>query len=277
MRTERTDRPGARASTPAGPPLDGHRAASRRRRRAFTLAELLVVIGIIALSLSVVLPTVRGLFYAGADTQAIAMASAMLGSARGLAIETRNYALLHVQPEKGEVNDDDLGERMWMMVMKYDLASGLFAQYEGFPPQQVPGEMGYGQVGGALDPSSGGVTSEFVSGDNYSAELSDDEKLKDFCTFNVVFSSDGSVITQVDGGDPQFDSAAPVFTASATYKKQQIWKFSEDLVNEGGVRVMTVFNYRNVRLNAAKRASILNDCGVYLCVNPYTGQLIPTE
>ena len=40
---------------------------------------------------------------------------------------------------------------------------------------------------------------------------------------------------------------------------------------------MKFFNYKKFLLMGDRRAGELNTIGTYLCINPYTGQLIPTE
>lgn len=77
--------------------------ATRTRRptaapaRGFTLAELLVVITIISLLGTMIIPSIIGMFKAGAESQAYAMFAAQLSSARELAKRNSCYVCVHVQ------------------------------------------------------------------------------------------------------------------------------------------------------------------------------------
>lgn len=254
--------------TPAGLP-----AASRRRSRAFTLTELLVVISIIALSLGIVLPSVFALMGTGAEMQAIASMSAALRAARGHAIETHSHTLLHVQPKHDT-------EECYAAVLGYrGEGHNDFWPVAGYRPWQMPKETAFGQV-----------TAEYLNAaadmDEYDSDaLTDadeavsDMKLLNFATFNVMFAPNGSVAEFVDGSPPALHTEdVSLFDPPDGREDEKLWKTQNEgvLLNEEGVRVMTVFNYPRLKM-VEDRAAELNETGRFLVVNPYTGQLILGE
>ncbi|MCK4627243.1 MAG: type II secretion system protein, partial [Phycisphaerae bacterium] len=108
------------------------------RQRAFTLTELLVVISVIALALTITLPSVISLFTAGADLQSRNVISSMMGAARGVAIGNQSYACVHVQ-----IGTDG---KCWAAVLQYDkdpssASFGKFVPVDGFPPRRMPADM----------------------------------------------------------------------------------------------------------------------------------------
>lgn len=258
------------------------RKLKNRMRAGFTLAELLVVVGIIVVSLSIVLPTVRALFSAGAETQAIASMSAALGAARGLAIEHSAYTLVHHQPSV-EFKDNKwyVDRKCYAGVFKYvgTSAAGGFEPAAGYRPWQMPKDIGFGQV------TPGYIIIETDMADDYDNDALDgDRELLDFCTFNVVFAPNGSLTESVHGKVPQFVTAnVPLFDPpeDAEGRKlwdQKLWESDPDQVtiNEKGIGTMTVFNHERLKL-VSDRAAELNQNGRFLIVNPYTGQLLPSE
>ena len=238
---------------------------SRRPGRAFTLAELLVALGIIMLSMTIMLPVLRGLFVGSADLEAIAAMGGMLSDARGLAIESQSAALLHVQP-----GVDNSG---WASAMKYDPAVQKFIAAPGFSPQKIPGGYIFGQV---TAPYVDFATSAFAS-----AALASAQQVTDFLTFNVVFSADGALVTQVNGAAPVIETTganALAFTGAARVK---IWDAPPALgaptLNEPGIKVMVPVPYMQFKLNETDRYKLVNDEKRFQVINPYTGQLLSEE
>ena len=240
---------------------------SGRAGRAFTLAELLVALGIIMLSMTVMLPVLRGLFVASGDIEAIASMGGMLSEARGLAIETQAPSLLHVQP-----GVDNSG---WAAAMKLDtgLAVPKFVSAPGFVPQKIPGGYIFGQV-----------TAPYVSGNDFqAAALDTDLEVMDFLTFNVIFSAEGALITQVNGAAPVIDTAGAAF--SSALAKVKIWDASrvwdgapaKDALKEDGIKVMVPVPYMQFKLTDTNRYTLVNDEKRFLVINPYTGQLLSEE
>ncbi len=227
------------------------------RGRGFTLIELLVVISIIALAISVVLPPVAAMFTTASDTQSRGIISAMLGAARGLAVENQSYCLLHVQ-----IGTDGA---CWVAVMRYDSETGLFVPSEGYSPRQMPGGIAFGEI-----------SSKFVQGGDYISDaLDSDEELRDFTTFNVIFTSSGALAPS--DYTPQIDTDVKIFGGDGATSEQQIWDTPADLtINEPTIRAMTIFPYRTLEA-VNDRGAWLNENGQFLCINPYTGKLISTK
>lgn len=234
---------------------------NNRGQNGFTLIELLVVIGIIALALAIVLPSIMSVFNSGAQAQARNMLSATLGSARSLAIEKMTRTLVHVQ----RAPDDTC----WVMVFQADtLDNNKFKQVPGLPPSQLPG----GLAAGGLDKHLLIYQWQRYYGFDGS-KLDAQAKLDDLTCFNVVFGSDGAMVT--DGLPVNIDTTASVFSASSPGR---IWDCSNVDITEAGVNSMVIFDYVTLKLKATgtDRAAVL-DSSPLLVVNQQTGYLLPVK
>ncbi len=186
---------------------------TRHAARGFTLIELLVVMAIIALIMGMVLPSMIGLFSAGAERQARNVMSAVLSGARSLAIEKRTHTLVHVQRGKDG--------RYWAVIMQLDPTiydnNGLvrtFVPASGIMPRQLTKDVGIGKVddfwvqgrinGANLDPA---VSRFLTIRSDSDAETGQIEakvrrQLRCFSDFNVIFTPDGSAAKSVNGFSP---------------------------------------------------------------------------
>ncbi len=249
------------------------RRASRKGCCAFTLAELLVVISVIALVLTITLPGVIGLFTAGSDLQARNVIGSMMGAARGVAVENQSYALVHVQ-----MGTDG---KCWAAVMQGEYEDHdnspvtsekvVFRPVSGFPPQQMPSDMAFGEI-----------STTYVSGGTYTATMNDETGLANFTTFNVIFGPDGSLATLVN--DVVIETNVKIFGAGITDAKQQIWNGTGPspggtgpTLNEDGVRAITAFHYKALSVLGSGRSGWLEKNGQFLCINQYTGKLLMTK
>jgi len=219
----------------------------RRSGRAFTLAELLIVCGVIVMVIGVLAPSIHSMISRPPDDQAEQALGAMLSLARGYAIEHKTYTLLHGQPSADK--------EYWLAVFAYDLASKKFVTPEGVRPHQLDGFMGFGEV-----------SSRYVSGSNYTGNVQTD--FSNFCTFNVIFAPDGSLTTTVDGSPPVFDTNDVMFTGVG-----KVLDSNFALLNETGVGAVTVFEYKPLLMLADKQKHV-NTHGRFLVINAYTGRII---
>ena len=236
----------------------GHRRY--RAPRAFTLMELIVVIGIIGLIVTIVVPTIENMFAAGADAEAYNILVAQLTAARAQAIRGSKYVGVHVQMADANALPE-LADVCYTAVFYYDQASGKFKQDDGFDLRRMPGNMAFGEL-----------TSAFVGGSGDYQNLDDPS----FTTFTVVFSPFGSAVKQVKGGSVPLDVDGPLFTGS-----NRVW---DPLIaaDELGATALTIFDYAKFAhddwnndgsVDASDRAEYLARNNRFLTINIHTGQL----
>ncbi len=246
--------------------MNGRRTI-RPRRGGFTLIEMLIVVSLIVLIATIALPSIVGMFAAGAEARAYNTLAAQVASARALAIKNATYALLHVQIGEGP----DFEDTCWSAVFEYrydeDDGRHYFVSLDGYRPRAFAGATAFGEISGTfvIDDDGDGAADEYTN-------LDLDE---DFTTFSIVFDPNGEVVTNVDGGRIVFDPDDPLF--------DELWDVARTEAppeaGEYGVTAMTVFDYVefiNIS-DADDRADYLDEAGQFLPVNRYTGRLMERE
>lgn len=246
---------------------------SRKMRHsgAFTLVEMLVVIGIIILIASISLPTIINIFRSGADSQAYNVVTAQLAAARSLAIVSSSYAMVHFQPADNTTDSNIKDTTDWCAVMIYkNIGSAQnpnckFVLADGYTPRRMPGSMGFGEI-----------SNSFVSVNAYQDAVTNNSG-KDFMTFNVIFSPRGQVTKTVGGAAVSFDSNDPIFSGGGS-----IWNSGTANNGRQGASAMTMFDFGMFYQFAAggkttEAKNLLNQNGQFLPVNIYTGQLFPRQ
>jgi prepilin-type N-terminal cleavage/methylation domain-containing protein len=236
--------------------------ATSRLNAGFTLAELLVVVGIIGLIAAVTLPSIATVFGAGADAQAYNVLSAQLSAARAQAIQNGEFTGVHVQlADPTLAGNSNLENTSFCAVMEYKRSQSNFELSEAFESQRLPGTIAFGEL-----------TGEFVENSDYKASGFDtDAEVNDFTSFTIVFSSVGAAVKQVEGNDIVFDNSG-LFT--------DLWDhdMAGGASGEPATTAVTMFEYTGFKAaDAAGKVAYLNESGQFLPINVYTGQLFPRE
>jgi len=256
---------------------------ARRAGRGFTLMEMVVVIGLVALMTSLALPSIIALYNSGADAQAYNLIAAQLTAARALAIERGTYAGVHVQlADAGktlgsrELLRPDEENVCYSAMVLYNPRRRHFNIYS--QPRRVPGSIAFGKLTDeTVDAGSG----------TYKGRAGTKEV---FTTFTVVFSPRGSAVKSVEGRPVQFDDHDRVFSDEGVDPNdllitgsQRLWHMDPNTTtsycqNQYAVTALTLFDmgeYLGVR--GGKRTKYLNENAQFLPLNVHTGQLLSRE
>ncbi|MEN6505197.1 MAG: prepilin-type N-terminal cleavage/methylation domain-containing protein [Planctomycetaceae bacterium] len=232
----------------------------RRPGRAFTLAELMVVMAIIVLVSAVVLPGINKIFTAGADMMALNLLTGQIDAARTTAMDKYKAVGVHCQmADTSLAANANLANRQFMTVVEHSLTG--FTQTGGYKPQPLPGNY---VLGSADEFRNGGVWVNAVANGFTSGDLT---------TFSIVFNAEGNLIKRTDTGEPiRFDGEDLLFKAG-----NQLWSMPPD---EEGVSAVTVFDYVQAQLltsDAAKFTAFMNESAQYLPIHMYTGLMYPRK
>ncbi|MBC8374360.1 MAG: prepilin-type N-terminal cleavage/methylation domain-containing protein [Phycisphaerae bacterium] len=231
-------------------------AGNRNRRAGFTLIELAVALTIILLIVTMVVPTMIKMLSSRASMEAFNLVAAQLSAARAEAVTSNTYAGIHIQLDDETVMAD---KTAYSMIIAYDETNSVFKRPTLFMPQELPGRTAMGQLTAAFV-TTGTPGAYYNLGDN---------QLEAFCSFSVIFSPEGTVVTQVKGEPIKFDAGDPMFTGTQT----KLWDFA--LANDKmGIAAFTMFNYLELlKRDSTGRTAYLNENGQFLPVNMHTGQL----
>jgi len=248
--------------------------ARPQTKAAFSLMEMVVVIGLVALMATIALPSIIALYNAGADSQAYNLIAAQLTAARALAIEKSTFAGVHVQladaKEAGQLLRADLEHICFSAIILYSPRERHFNIYG--QARRLPGSIALGKL-----------TDDTISDDSYQADATDPEI---FTTFSIVFSPTGSAVRSVNGRPVRFNANHPIFSDFTVDPNdilytgsQRLWDFEDannEAKNQYPITALTLFDMGDY-LGADSKASYLNENGQFLPLNVYTGQLFARE
>ena len=233
-------------------------------RRGFTLMEMMVVIGLVALMATMALPSIVSLFNSGADAQAYNLIAAQLTAARALAIEKSTYAGVHVQMADMRARPELKSEACFSALVLYNPRERYFELYD--QPRRTPGSMAFGKVTGTYDNTA--------------------KTLYEFTSFTVAFSSAGSAVRQIEGETIRFNPQDPAFDpddhvdANDIAGSRRLWEWDRTGGTDGrrGVIALCIFDLGQYLPRAdGKRVQYLKDNARFLPLNVHTGQLFPRE
>jgi len=242
-------------------------ARPRRRRRtgraAFTLMEMMVVIGLVALVAALALPSVMALIDAGADIQSYNLMAAQLTAARARAIQDHAYTGIHVQWADARSGGEWIrGEKMrnvsfCAMVQRKRLVNQGPERFVLIgDPIRVPGSISFGK------PDDAEIATP-----------------RNFTTLTVVFSPTGAAVQRIPGDDIViFDPMDRAFAQGNVggvddpTGSTQLW----DINNAAGDQPVTALRMFDVAdyLLASNKGQYLEKNVQILALNIHTGQLM---
>ncbi|HAU36433.1 MAG TPA: hypothetical protein DCX07_01785 [Phycisphaerales bacterium] len=215
--------------------------------------EIIVTVSVLVLALAAATPSITAMIRSNARDQAYNLMAAQLSAARALAMQTANYAAVHVQ--MGDVTGTE--GRCYAAICTYDRGNGAFKLADGYAPRPMPKGYAFGEL-----------SSAYLSGSPYSSMS--DAALGGFTSFTIVFTPTGQVTRKVEGNNINFNDAG-LFVNAAT----QLWN---QPAAEEAVTAVTLFEYTELEARSdSARADYLNDNGLILPINVYTGQLFPRK
>ena len=227
----------------------------RGRPTGFTLIELAVALTVILMIVTMVVPTMSKMLSSRASMEAFNLVAAQLSAARAEAVTSTTYAGIHVQLGA----QSNMLETTYSMIIAYDEDDSVFRRPDIFMPQELPGGTALGQL-----------TTQYVGGGDPGTyqNISTDAQLREFCTLSVIFSPEGTVVTEIKGINIMFASGDLMFNG-----KTKLWEHA--LANDKrGVTAFTLFDYREVlKRESTDRTKYLDEHGQFLPVNMHTGQL----
>lgn len=276
-------------------------AATRRRRRpdgrrgAFTLLEMMVVVGLIAILAVMALPAVISMYNSGAEAQAYNLISAQIAASRARAITSSTYAGIHVQMAD-PTRDPQLRGVSYSGLIVYDAKEKYFDLVQGSTPSRVPGTMAVGYASLAVPPlaqaspgvsagsldatlTSGSSSEPFTGGSQGPPGGAKEVSLEKFTTFSVIFNPTGAV-TRYAGNRPiHFNPSSSAFTRGmGTFVSTRLWKDLDTNVSQDRFGVTALVMFDLVEYEAASnRAQYLNENARILPLNIHTGQLYGRE
>jgi len=282
-------------------PVEGKR--KQKRKSAFSLIEMLVVIVIIAILVGLAIPAINAMQKSFASTGAEGMISAALSTARTLAIKNGRYAGVRFQ-KAGDPNNV-LKANQYMIFIIYEPSSPgsgitlttMFRAIEGYKPIKLPENIGVVDKMVRTNNGTSEVAARCESANERELIENDldasilNRTITDTSAFSIVFSSAGKLVihdvrTRNKNGDyrpttPVLSGYDDVFNSPENITVNNTGQFVQDdyahfgLGGEKSRREFYIYDRDKFgkMSTSTQRCDYLNGLKpVY--VNPYTGEMI---
>ncbi|MFP4139807.1 MAG: Tfp pilus assembly protein FimT/FimU [Phycisphaerae bacterium] len=241
-------------------------------RGAFTMVEMMVVLGVIVLAAGIALPSISALLSAGADKQSYNLISAQIRAARSLAMRNGTYAGVHIQMADADRNPDLEGVCFTSLVMleSMDTSQANFDIAPESKPERVPGNLAFGDLSNEKSQIFAGGDGEF-----------DYKSPKSFTTMTIVFSPNGRLVRSVQGREIRLSPGSDLVTSSGA--RTRLWTTNRTSPDAGGTQdaeygtaAICMFNYKQFD-SANDKGNYINRNAILLPINIHTGQLFPLD
>lgn len=160
--------------------------ANGAKHNAFSLVELLVVLGVIAALVAIAIPSIKAMQKSFDSTGAESMISTALSTARTIAISRQRYAGVRFQKAYNGDNIIDAEQYMIFIINDEDntTLSDRFIAVEGYKPIKLPTNSG------VMDLKVGKDSDDITA----NSMISSNDALTDTTAFSIIFSPAGKLV-----------------------------------------------------------------------------------
>lgn len=262
---------------------------------AFTLIELLTVMGLVVLILLIVVPSAATMIRDSGESQSVNILSSNIALARTEALSRSEYVGIHVGLDDRMKDSELVSDRCYAAFVSGDFIDEDTIQLETlndgddqavYAPTAFPEPFAFGELSNKFLNNSATAPFVFNAGDytdsendyeSYSAKLKRPDILEDFTTFTILFSPQGNIMTEAANITYQSGGDGMLFGNSPTATGRLLWKppvSDPAAALEDGdlhpVLGVAPFNYKTFRYSPSWK-DYLDNNAEFITFNSYTG------
>ena len=282
------------------------RIYTRTANAAFSLIELMVVVGLIGLILAIIVPSATSAIRDSRHAQAISMLSSNISLARTEAMVRNDYVGVHVGlSDRPKVDADGFEDKSYISLVTKDVTnlgatmelktlSKSVTRRDGDGSTFTEETAVYSHQDLPTPHAAGELSDKFVTDTGFKSILNNStdsdndgraDIIEDFTTFTVLFSPQGKIVTPTI----TYANSDLLWGGTPTVNNDLLWTsptpstpINEAVQPERAVRAVTVFDYMKLRytdnnitfdgLSGTGKQGYLDKNAEFITFNSYTGQ-----